>query len=198
MAETLPWASGKRKPPPGGKKKPRRRFRLKSRRQGVIAAVWAVITLLLLISALLTQAMLYVVLVIVSSLVTALASFAAIGEPDPVPARTAPTPRSANPRGTADSGGSRRQPGTAAVICTQTGVPTDKCTASHKHAMTAAGVARYRKKYGTKKIGDPYGGGVTRKPAKPKAKTTKEPRVPTTSNAKPYRPGVGEVMRRVS
>ena len=195
MAETLPWASGKRKPVPGVAPKKRRRFRLKSRKQGLLAALYAVITLAVLVVALVTQMTLMIVVAVLSGLVTALAAVSAIGEPDPVPARVAPARRSANPRGTAEAGRSPRQPGTAAVICTQTGVPTDQCTAGHKHAMTDAGVARYRKRWGTQKIGDPYGGRVktAKKPAK-----VKETRVPTTNNAKPVRAPAGEVMRRVS
>lgn len=197
MVESLPWASGKRKPAPGGAPKRRRRFRLKTRKQGLVAALYAVITLAALTVALVTQLTLMIVVTVLSGLITAAAAVSAIGEPDPVPARTAPKPRSANPRGSADSGRSGRQPGTAAVICTQTGVPTERCTAGHKHAMTAAGVARYRKKWGTTKIGDPYGKG-SGKPSTQKVKVVKEPRVPTTSNAKPIRPAAGEVMRRVS
>lgn len=194
MTESLPWASGKRKPPPGGVKKRRRRFRLKSKRQGVIAAAWAIITLLFLISALLTQAMLYVVLVVLSTLVTALATFAAVGEPDPVPAARAAPTRSANPRGSAESGRTRRQPGTDTIICTQTNVPIDDCPGDHNHVRSARGKARYKKPLGT-----PYGKSKPAAKAKgPKPKLTKEPRIPTTNNAKPRTAPAGEVMRRVS
>lgn len=196
MPESLPWASGKRKPPPGGVQKKRRRFRLKSRKQGVVAALYAVVTLVVLTVALVTQLTLMIVVAVLSGLVTVLATVSAIGEPDAVPARTAPARRSANPRGNAESGRSRRQPGTTQIICTQTKVPIDECPADHNHVRSARGKARYNKPLGT-----PYGksSGTTTKTAKPKQpKPAKEPRVPTTNNAKPIRPQVGEVMRRVS
>jgi hypothetical protein len=198
MPESLPWASGNRKAPPGGKPRRKRRFRLKSKKQGLLAALYAVITLTALTAALITQITLLVVVTVLSGVVTVLAAATAIGEPDPVPARTAPTPRSANPRGSADPKRSPRQSGTV-VICTKTKVPIDDCNCPVKHVRSAAGARRYKLQ-----IGDPIV--KQRAPKKPKGSQPKvpaqrkppEPKVSTTKNARPIRPPVGEIMGRVS
>lgn len=193
MPETLPWASGNRKPPPGGVPKRKRRFRVKSRKQGLIAAVWMVVTLAALAVALVTQLTLMIVVTVLSGLITAAATLSAMGEPDPVPARAAPARRSANPRGNTESGRSRQRPGTAVPNCTRNkGVSIDDCTCAAKHVRSAAGARRY--KLG---VGDPID--KIRKPrAATKPKAAKEPKVPSTNNARPIRPPVGEVMGRVS
>jgi len=196
MPETLPWASGKRKSVPGVVPKKKRRFRLKSRKQGLLAALYAVITLTALTAALITQLTLMIVVTVLSALVTVLAAATAIGEPDPVPARTAPPSRSANPRGSADPKRSTRQPG-AVIICTKSKMPIDDCSCPVKHVRTPGGARRYKLN-----IGDPIH--KLRAPQKPTAKRAAvqkkraEPKVPTTNNARPIRPPVGEVMGRVS
>jgi hypothetical protein len=108
-----------------------------------------------------------------------------------VPTPNAARPKSQKPPVSKGSGRRGGQPGTSGVICTQTGVPVEKCTAGHKHAMTAEGVRRFKQ---AKRIGDPYGK-ATPKVATAKPTSTPEPRVPTTSRAKPI--PVGEPMRRV-
>lgn len=186
-------ASGKKKRPA----KPRRRRRRITKRGAALTVFYEAIGLFCLALAYTLQGIALLVVGLLSALVGALTAW---HDTHPSPTLAAPSgsrPRTANPGGNAKNGGGGRKPGTA-VICTQTGMPTDKCTGNHKHAMSTAGVRRYRKK-GVARIGDPYGTKTTSgaQPSQPVStkKKTRTPHIPTTNNAQP--PPAGERMRRV-
>lgn len=110
-----------------------------------------------------------------------------VSAPAGSPARTAQPPK------TQRSGGGSRKPGTA-VICTQSGLPTDQCKGNHMHVMSQGGLDRYRRRHNVKRIGDPYGTKADKRSTASTA-AAKTPKVPTTNNARPLPPG--ERMRRV-
>lgn len=193
MTERLPWASGKTKPPPTAKPKPRRRRRKMTSWGKAIATFWAASGLFALGFAYFFEATGAAFAAAGSMALSAVTVWADTHRDGAVPAPNAARPKSQKPPVSKRSGGRGGQPGTSGVICTQTGVPVEKCTAGHKHAMTAEGVRRFKQ---AKRIGDPYG------KAAPKVSTTKtpaaarprQPRVPTTNNARPI--PVGEHMHR--
>ncbi|MCW2905134.1 MAG: hypothetical protein JWO67_7399 [Streptosporangiaceae bacterium] len=176
MVQSLPWASGKRKPLPRAKPKRKRRRRM-SRKGMLTTIVWELSALCFLVVALMLQGILYALVAVLMALVGAIAAWAdTAGEPA-VPAPSRKPAKTANPRG------SRRS--AAVVTCTRTGKPTDVCGCPQKHVMTTNGERRYKKR-----IGDTYGSAKGGRKAK-------EPRVPMTKNAKPQRQVPGETMRRV-
>lgn len=187
VTQQWPWASGKqKKAAPVTPKRPRRRRKMSPAGKALLA-FWEGGGLILLGCANLFQMSAMVWVGATSIALGAATAWVDTHRDGAVPAPAAARPKSAKPPKTKGSGGRGGQPGTATVICTQTGVPVDKCTAGHKHAMTAEGVRRFKQ---AKRIGDPYGK-ATNKPVS----TAKQPKVPTTNNAKPT--PVGEPMRRV-
>lgn len=187
MAETLPWASGKRKPIPGVKPAVRRRRRRS--KTSVRTVLWGIVSLALAITFLIVQGILLAIFLGLTMAVTALSAVAdAKADPDELPARKPTAPRSATspgkPQNTAATAGSN-------VKCTKTGRPTDVCPCPEKHVITSRGAARFKLA-----VGAPIPGTTGVKRA-PKVKTVKESKVPTTNKARPIRQAPGERMRRV-
>jgi hypothetical protein len=190
VTQQWPWASGEQKKAAPAAPKRRRRRRKMSPAGRALLAFWEGGGLILLGCAQLFEMSALVFAGVTSMALGAVGAWVDTHRDGAVPAPTAARPKSAKPPKTKGSGGGGSRPGTATVICTQTGVPVDKCTAGHKHAMTAEGVRRFKQ---CKRVGDPYGKATTKPVSTPKQ--PKQPRVPTTNTAKPI--PVGEPMRRV-
>ncbi len=151
--------------------------------RSLLAVVLGIVTSVLLLVALLLEAGLSWALVGVSALATAGA--VRVARADAERERRAAAPRTRR-RPAQQSSATRAKPGAAApsapglvVACTQTGKPIDDCGCASRHVATADGAKRY---------GLPVGSPMGRK--------AKEPKVPTTSRAKPVPPGYA--MRKTS
>lgn len=180
--ETLPWASGRRKPVPGAKPRRRRRSRTSAR-----SVLWAVATLLLTITFLIVQGTLLLIFLGLSAAITSLSVYAdQKADPDDLP-----PPKPAAARAASSPGKAQRRPAASAQPrCTRTKQPIDICSCAEKHVASDRGSRRYKLA-----VGAPLQG--KRAASKPKVTVVKEPKVPTTNNAKPTRQVAGERMRRV-
>lgn len=186
-------ASGKKKATPAKRKRGKRKRRKSTPAGNALTIMWGCIGLGMLGLAYAMEAEMWVVGTAVSWLIGAVSYWV-----DTRPNATVPPPagspgRTAKPPKNAGSGGGSRKPGTA-VICTQSGLPTDQCKGNHMHVMSQGGLQRYGKKHGVKQIGDPYG---TKADKRSTASTAgaKQQRVPMTNNAKPQPSGTR--MKRV-
>ncbi|WP_143172405.1 hypothetical protein [Pseudonocardia thermophila] len=196
MSRSVVWASGRREPAPGAPRSPRRRRRL--RRPSLLTAFWALVTLALLVVLTMTEVALSVIWLVLSAVATLLSAAAdQVAKRPAAPPPPRPGAAAANPRGIADRGGGGRQAGTAVPRCTKTGQPIDECRCAQRHVKTADGARRYRLPVGSPMPGK-AGGRAQKGTTSKAAKRSAGPRVPTTSNARPSRPPVGEVMRRGS
>jgi hypothetical protein len=188
--QVFPWASGKTKAAPKTTPKPRKRRRKMSPAAKGLATFWGALGLFLLGFAQIFEMSALLFVGATSMAASAATVWQQKHQSGGVPGPAVAGPNSAKPRGNAVPGGRRAKPGTAAPNCTRTSQPIDRCGCSARHVRTQDGVRRYKQ---AKRVGDPIGGGKvsTTKPAA----TSKQPRVPTTNNARPI--PVGEPMRRV-
>lgn len=191
IVERRPWASGQQKHTPTAKPKPRRRRRKMSSWGKALTTFWAGSGLFALGFAYFYEAAGWAFAAAGAAALGAATVYFETRHPGAVPTPNVSRPNSAKPAKTKRSGRGGGKPGTSGVVCTQTGVPVEQCTAGHKHAMTAEGVRRFKQ---CKRIGDPYGK-ATGQVSTVKPPRSKRPGVPTTNNAKPI--PVGEPMRRV-
>lgn len=166
-ASPLPWAR-KRK----GKRKPNR---------GLIAVLLSIVTLVLLVVALLAESVLLYTVSALSGLVAVAQVKAAQQEAKREKSRKMPrTPAAQGSAPRATRAQKTAEPTSGAVVkCTQTGKPIDECGCATRHVATADGAKRYGLQVGA-----------------PMGRKAKEPKVPTTSRAKPMPPGYA--MRRTS
>lgn len=142
--------------------------------RGLLAVLMSIVTSLFMILALVLESGLLFAVSALSTLATIAAVKAAKQKAKNDRARKTalPKPPRVPPSVKPKSTPTPPQPTGSTITCTETGKPTEQCPCASRHVVSAEGAKRY---------GGPVGRPIGRK--------AKEPKVPTTSRAKPIQPG---------